>query len=117
MADVWKYGGREFTLDVYDADGVSRLCEAVRALKEGVERAGGEKGAVGPLISRFFDGIFGDGTAKLLFPGTEDGGAGEMIRACAAFAEFVTERCRAAGEEIGKWEKKYLPAPEETSGP
>ena len=117
MADVWKYGGRELAIDVYDADGVSRLGEAARALKDGIGRAGGEKGAVGALISRFFDEVFGDGAANLLFPGAEADGADDMMRACAAFAEFVTERCRAAGEEIGKWEKKYLPAPEETSGP
>jgi len=116
MADVWRFGGREFAFDIYDADGVSRLGGAVRALKEGAEDAGGEREAVGSCVSRFFDVIFGEGASDLMFPETDENGADLRISACASFAEFVTERCRAAGEEIGKWEKKYLPQPRKATG-
>ncbi len=113
MADIWRYGGREFELDFFDVDDLDRLLTAVRDLKEGLEIAGDEKKAAELLVSRFFSDVLGESPAKLILSGTEADRADVMMNACACFTEFVTERCRAAEENIGKWEQKYLlPVPE-----
>ena len=115
MKDVFCFGGREFAFDIFDGDDFCRLSDALRRLKDGLGRQEGGAGPVGPLISRFFDDILGDGSARLLLSGAETDGADMRMNACTCFMDYVADRCRTAEEEIGKWEKKYLSPPGEES--
>lgn len=116
MKDVFCCGGREFAFDIFDEDDFCRLSDALGSLKDGLGQQDGGAGQVGPLISRFFDRVLGDGSARLLFSGAETDGADMWINACTCFMDFVADRCRTAEEETAKWEKKYLSSLEEESG-
>lgn len=109
---VWEYEGNAFPFDMDDYEDSEKYRSAVNALAaakvpERMSDPAGFIKAYCAAIGAFFDHIFGDGTAELLF--------GEKIskRICDdayySFLEFIAEQVQQSDSRMLEAIKKYAP--------